>query len=357
MNCPKCDGRTEVVKTVVMPDATQRFRKCGCGARFISTETFVKFVETKVVPRRRLSPDMVAEIIARDGGACVYCGSREKLGVDHIVPLAFPVPAGADKRQETEARNAPDNLCACCLPCNMSKGDRVPGDRNTGSTWLPPLRARQPQPTTGNAGQPPATTRDGPQLPATPRNGGGVGGALPSGSGPDPAPISPADPDRARALTGYTLCRLFSQVRAKAVDGLPWQSVRVAGGAASDMAAAINDDPGARADVEPTMALLFKLAKDGKAGDQSKRILESGSFAFGAWLSQWTELRERLHGKGPRAATDAGVRGADALVARYRAAAAKAATADELASLRPAKTVTVLVTGADGVERPVGATG
>ena len=212
----------------------------------------------------------------------------------------------------------------------------------------------QPQPVDTGA-RPPPPVATGPRGQAS----GGVGGALPSASDPDSGPISPADPNRARALSGHELCRLFSQVRAAAVGGLPWQSVRVAGGAASDMAAAINEDPGARADVAPTMELLFKLAKAGKAGDKSAEIVKSGSFAFGAWLAKWTELREQLHAKGPAAAHDAGTRGADALVAKYRAAAARAATADELAALRPPKRISVVTVEADGSERPVdlGATG
>lgn len=80
---------------------------------------------------------------------------------------------------------------------------------------------------------------------------------------------------------------------------MPWQNVKVAGGVATTMAEAINAEPGARADVEPSIALLFAWAKAGKAGNQSAEILRSPSFAFGAWMSKWTELREELHGRAP----------------------------------------------------------
>ena len=118
-------------------------------------------------------------------------------------------------------------------------------------------------------------------------------------------------------LTGYSLCQLFARIRSEALGGIPWQSVRVVGGTATDMAEAINADPAARADVEPTIRLLFKLAKDGKAGDKSAEIVRSGSFAFGAWCSKWTELREALHRKTPTAERDL-TAATDAKASEYR---------------------------------------
>jgi len=104
-----------------------------------------------------------------------------------------------------------------------------------------------------------------------------------------------------RPLTGGDLQRVFGQVRAKKTgSGLPWQSVRAEGGASSSMAELLNDDPTARADVIPTMELLFDRAKAGKAGNRSADIIREPSFAFGAWLSQWTSLREELHGLTPK---------------------------------------------------------
>lgn len=92
---------------------------------------------------------------------------------------------------------------------------------------------------------------------------------------------------------------MFGKVRAEMVGGFPWQSVRVARGSAADMAEAINEEPGARADIVPTMELLIRKAQAGKAGDKSADIISQPSFGFCAWLSQWTALREELHGKSP----------------------------------------------------------
>lgn len=54
------------------------------------------------------------EIIARDGGECVYCGSRRALTIDHLIPLS----KGGD--------NGMDNLACACKSCNSMKRDRTP---------------------------------------------------------------------------------------------------------------------------------------------------------------------------------------------------------------------------------------
>ena len=52
-----------------------------------------------------------AEIMERDGCACVYCGATESLELDHIIPVAS---GGATTR---------NNLVVACSACNMSKSD------------------------------------------------------------------------------------------------------------------------------------------------------------------------------------------------------------------------------------------
>ncbi len=140
------------------------------------------------------------------------------------------------------------------------------------------------------------------------------------GSGPSSLPPRSSPPDQTRSnleaeaeppadryalrdgpVTGRELQRLFSEIRCRDLGGLPWQNVRVTGGAASTMADAINADPDLRADVAPTIALLFKRAKANAAGSRSSDILREPSFAFAAWCSGWTGLREELRGLSPAA--------------------------------------------------------
>jgi hypothetical protein len=56
-------------------------------------------------------------ILQRDGFYCSYCGVEGELNarwcVDHIIPLS------------RGGTNDPENLTACCFPCNSSKSDRL----------------------------------------------------------------------------------------------------------------------------------------------------------------------------------------------------------------------------------------
>jgi hypothetical protein len=54
-----------------------------------------------------------ADILARDDGACAYCGAPAD-HVDHVIPRH---QGGTDD---------PANLVAACMPCNTSKGPRTP---------------------------------------------------------------------------------------------------------------------------------------------------------------------------------------------------------------------------------------
>lgn len=55
-------------------------------------------------------------VFARDDGRCRYCGSQGPFHIDHVIPWASGGP--------TEI----DNLVLACVPCNLSKGARTPGE-------------------------------------------------------------------------------------------------------------------------------------------------------------------------------------------------------------------------------------
>ena len=63
-------------------------------------------------PSWRISTAKRFAIYARDGHACVYCGSGEMLSLDHVIPRS---KGGTDSAE---------NLVAACQPCNSSKRDR-----------------------------------------------------------------------------------------------------------------------------------------------------------------------------------------------------------------------------------------
>lgn len=75
------------------------------------------------VPYRRIMLTR-RNILRRDGNRCQYCGSRDRLTLDHVVP---------------KSRGGPDtwdNLVAACVPCNNKKGNHTPDEANM------PLRRR-----------------------------------------------------------------------------------------------------------------------------------------------------------------------------------------------------------------------
>jgi 5-methylcytosine-specific restriction endonuclease McrA len=70
---------------------------------------YVKYrIETIKVNRNR--------IYKRDGYECIYCGSKKKLTIDHVLPRS----KGGD--------NSWKNLVTCCHSCNLYKADRTPNE-------------------------------------------------------------------------------------------------------------------------------------------------------------------------------------------------------------------------------------
>lgn len=186
MNCPACHRETAVRTTFDVGIRVSRVRECECGGRFSTEETINRksFHLIKGVPRGKVSAELRLRVMQRDGHRCVYCGSAGKLGLDHVVPLAAPVPDGVTRAEETARRNGFGNLVACCMRCNLTKGDKM----------LPVV--------TGNNQQAPPTSGNNPPLPIM---AGGVGGGLSpirSGSQSDPENTTPflvaSDPERVR---------------------------------------------------------------------------------------------------------------------------------------------------------------
>jgi len=63
--------------------------------------------------REPIADDVKLVVWARDGGACVRCGSTEKLHFDHVIPV---VKGGG---------SSPENIQILCEQCNLKKSDRI----------------------------------------------------------------------------------------------------------------------------------------------------------------------------------------------------------------------------------------
>ena len=53
-------------------------------------------------------------LYARDGFACAYCGTSDKLSLDHLVP-----------RIRKRGHNGQSNLITACVTCNQRKGNQT----------------------------------------------------------------------------------------------------------------------------------------------------------------------------------------------------------------------------------------
>lgn len=62
------------------------------------------------VPYKRVNLSR-QNVFKRDGNACLYCGARENLTIDHVVPRALG------------GRDSWENLATACQRCNSRKGD------------------------------------------------------------------------------------------------------------------------------------------------------------------------------------------------------------------------------------------
>jgi 5-methylcytosine-specific restriction endonuclease McrA len=69
-------------------------------------------------------------VFARDDWTCQYCGSRNQLTVDHVIP------------RSKGGGSTWDNIVAACAPCNRRKGDALP--RAAGMTLAHPPRTPNP---------------------------------------------------------------------------------------------------------------------------------------------------------------------------------------------------------------------
>ena len=65
------------------------------------------------VPYRRIMMTR-RNILRRDSHRCQYCGSRERLTLDHVLP------------KSRGGRDTWENLVAACVPCNNRKGNKTP---------------------------------------------------------------------------------------------------------------------------------------------------------------------------------------------------------------------------------------
>lgn len=111
-----CDPERALVlvmlkKAEMVTDVPQRrFRSVRNEFRFPSIIRLFTYVN---LPYKKISLTR-QNVFKRDRNRCVYCGSREKLTVDHVIPRA------------QGGRTVWNNLVTACYKCNSKKGDMRP---------------------------------------------------------------------------------------------------------------------------------------------------------------------------------------------------------------------------------------
>jgi 5-methylcytosine-specific restriction endonuclease McrA len=70
----------------------------------------------KSVESKNYTPTQVSARFTEFDNQCVYCGSKEKITIDHFIPIS---KFGADKIE---------NIVPACIKCNSSKNNKSPED-------------------------------------------------------------------------------------------------------------------------------------------------------------------------------------------------------------------------------------
>lgn len=97
-------SRRTYAKTPEVQKARRRRYYEANRHRWIGYNHARRALEGKTTPEVQA---LIGELRAR---ACVYCGSTEKIEIDHVVPLA------------RGGKHEPENLAPACRSCNRSKG-------------------------------------------------------------------------------------------------------------------------------------------------------------------------------------------------------------------------------------------
>lgn len=104
-------------------------------AREIRSPSFAMKLPSVIALKQYVKPSLYPaftrfNLFLRDKFLCQYCGAREELTFDHVVPRAYG------------GRTTWENVTTACAPCNLRKGGRTPAEAHMAP------RQRPFQPTT-----------------------------------------------------------------------------------------------------------------------------------------------------------------------------------------------------------------
>ena len=94
----------------------QRDDAIGLVNRLIKIPRVIMLVAYDHIPRTQVRFTR-ANIFARDGNMCQYCGeifTRNELSIDHVIPRSYG------------GKSVWENVVCCCFTCNRDKGGKTP---------------------------------------------------------------------------------------------------------------------------------------------------------------------------------------------------------------------------------------
>jgi 5-methylcytosine-specific restriction endonuclease McrA len=92
-------------------------RSLRSPSRHLPWPSIVRLRAYVAVPYKRIMMSR-KNVLRRDRFRCQYCGSRDSLTIDHVLP------------KSRGGKDTWENLVAACTPCNNRKGNRTPEEAN-----------------------------------------------------------------------------------------------------------------------------------------------------------------------------------------------------------------------------------
>ena len=105
-------GKTEVLKY-----SDIEIKNCN-GCVITKLPLVMKLLKVVRMIYRNRVPFSKKNVFIRDGYKCVYCGCKDNLTVDHVIPSA------------RGGKTCFENCVCACLPCNNKKRNRTPSEAN-----------------------------------------------------------------------------------------------------------------------------------------------------------------------------------------------------------------------------------
>ena len=102
-------GKSEVLKY------SDKAIKCADGSQ-MPIPLVIRLIKVIRMIYKNRVPYSKRNVLVRDRHTCVYCGAREQLTIDHMVP------------ESRGGETSFENCVAACQPCNNKKSNRTPSE-------------------------------------------------------------------------------------------------------------------------------------------------------------------------------------------------------------------------------------